>query len=168
MIIGTCVLSTPFAGCRQLRKSTPELQGIGCNIPVCYYWHFALNAGTETAVVIHVFSFPLAVQESGEWCVKYAESDSFFIWLIFVQPSFWLRINNIWPAQWPRGLRHGFAAARLLGPRVRISPGAWMLYVFAGTTLCHEPITRPGVSYRVCVIVCDHMQQKASTPSVVK
>jgi hypothetical protein len=29
-------------------------------------------------------------------------------------------------AQWPRGLRRGFAAARLLGLRVRIPPGAWM------------------------------------------
>ena len=28
--------------------------------------------------------------------------------------------------RWPRGLRRGYAAARLLGLRVRIPPGAWM------------------------------------------
>ena len=29
--------------------------------------------------------------------------------------------------QWPNGLRRGSAAARLLGLRVRIPPGAWIL-----------------------------------------
>jgi hypothetical protein len=32
----------------------------------------------------------------------------------------------IYPSRWPRGLRHGSAAARLLGLLVRISQGAWM------------------------------------------
>jgi len=31
-------------------------------------------------------------------------------------------------SRWPRGLRHGSTAARLLGLRVRFPPGAWTLF----------------------------------------
>jgi hypothetical protein len=55
---------------------------------------------------------------------------------------------------WPRGLRRGCAAARLLGLWVRIPPGAWMSLcreccVLSSRGLCDELITRPtdcGVS----------------------
>ena len=45
-------------------------------------------------------------------------------------------------SQWPRGLRRGSAAARLLGLRVRIPPGAWMCVCFeccvlSGRGLCY-------------------------------
>jgi hypothetical protein len=59
--------------------------------------------------------------------------------------------------QWPRRLRRGSAAQRLLGSWVRISPGAWMFvscesYVLSGRGLCDRPIPRPEESYRVwCV-----------------
>ena len=51
-------------------------------------------------------------------------------------------------------LRRGFAAARLLGLRVRIPPGAWMLVsceccVFSSRGLCDGLITRPEMSYRL-------------------
>jgi hypothetical protein len=51
-------------------------------------------------------------------------------------------------------LRHGLSAARLLGLRVRIPPGAWMFVcceycVLSGRGLCLEPITRPEESYRL-------------------
>ena len=58
---------------------------------------------------------------------------------------------------WPRPLRRGFAAARLLGLRVRVPPGAWMSVcceccVLSGRGLCVVLITRPEESYRVwCV-----------------
>ena len=57
-------------------------------------------------------------------------------------------------AQWPRGLRRGSAAARLLGLRVRIPPGAWMFVcceccVLSGRGLCDELITRPEQFYRL-------------------
>ena len=60
-------------------------------------------------------------------------------------------------SQWPRGLRRGSVAARLLGLRVRIPPGAWMSDV---SVVCrglrYEMITRPEESYRLwCVVVCD-------------
>ena len=34
--------------------------------------------------------------------------------------------NHLCQSRWPRGLRRGFAAARLLGLRVLIPLGAWM------------------------------------------
>ena len=66
-------------------------------------------------------------------------------------------------SQWPSGLRRGFADDRLLGMRVRISPGAWMFVcceccVFLGRGLCDGLITRPEESYRLCcVLVCDRV-----------
>ena len=64
-------------------------------------------------------------------------------------------------SQWPRGLRRGSAAARLLRSWVRIPPWAWMFVcceccVLSGRGLCDELITRPEESYRLwCVVVCD-------------
>jgi len=64
-------------------------------------------------------------------------------------------------SQWPRGLRHTSAAARLLRLWVRIPPGPWMsVYcdccVLSGRGLCDELITRLQRSYRLwCVVVCD-------------
>ena len=63
-------------------------------------------------------------------------------------------------SRWPRGLRRGSAAARLLGLRVRISPVAWTSVcceccVLSGRGLCDELITRPEESYRLWCVVCD-------------
>jgi hypothetical protein len=64
-------------------------------------------------------------------------------------------------SQWPRGLRRGSAAIRLLRPWVRIPPGAWMFFcweccVLSGRGLCDELITRPEKSYQMWrVVVCD-------------
>jgi len=55
-----------------------------------------------------------------------------FIYLLLV---YWMTPSVDWitwsriiisRARWPRGLRRGSAAARLLGLRVRITPGTWM------------------------------------------
>jgi hypothetical protein len=66
-------------------------------------------------------------------------------------------------SQWPRGLKRGSTAARLLGSWVWIPPGAWMSVcceccVLSGRCLCDGLITRPEESYRLwCVSnVCDH------------
>jgi hypothetical protein len=62
-------------------------------------------------------------------------------------------------SQWPRGLRRGSAAARLLGLWVRIPQRAWMSVcceccVLLGRGLCNGLVTRPEESYRVwCVWV---------------
>jgi hypothetical protein len=50
----------------------------------------------------------------------------------------------------------GFAPVRLLGLRLRIPSGAWVLFlccVLSGRGLCNSPIPRPGETYRVCVCV---------------
>jgi len=58
-------------------------------------------------------------------------------------------------SQWPRGLRHGSAAARLLEWWLRIPPGVWMSVgceccMLSGTGLWDRPIPRIEESYRVC------------------
>ena len=64
-------------------------------------------------------------------------------------------------SQWPRGLLHRSAAARLLRSWVRIPPVAWMFVcceccMLSGSGLCDELITRPEESHRQwCVVVCD-------------
>jgi len=63
--------------------------------------------------------------------------------------------------QWPRGLRRGYLAARLLGLWVRIPPGHGYLSVscefcvFSRRGLCDGLITGPQESYRVRGCVCD-------------
>jgi hypothetical protein len=62
-------------------------------------------------------------------------------------------------SQWPRGLRRGSAAARLLGLWVRIPPVTWMSVsckccVLSGRGLCDGLVPRPEESYRLwCVWV---------------
>jgi hypothetical protein len=64
-------------------------------------------------------------------------------------------------SQWPRGLRRGSMAVRLLQLRVWILLGAWMsvsceFCVLSGTGLCDGPIPHPEESYQLwCVSVCD-------------
>jgi len=60
-------------------------------------------------------------------------------------------------SRWPRDLRSGSAAARLLGLRVRIPPGSWMSVsceyrVFAVRSLWVGLITRPEESYQLCCV----------------
>ena len=62
-------------------------------------------------------------------------------------------------SQWPRGLRRGSTAARLLGLWVRIPPWAWMFVcveccVLSGKGLCDWLITRPEKSCRLCASLC--------------
>ena len=78
-------------------------------------------------------------------------------------------------SQWPRGQRHGSAAARLLGLWVRISPRAWMCVsceccVFLGRGLFDGSKPFPEESYGVymcvCVTDCDQVQPQSSTPAM--
>jgi len=61
-------------------------------------------------------------------------------------------------SRWPRGLRPGFAAARLMGLRVRIPLRAQVSVScecceLTGRGLCDGPIFCPKKSCRVCVCV---------------
>ena len=63
-------------------------------------------------------------------------------------------------SQWPRGLRRGSDAARLLRLWVRIPPGTLMFVcceccVLSGRGLCDELITRPEKSWLWYVVVGD-------------
>ena len=61
-------------------------------------------------------------------------------------------------SQWPRGLRRGSKAARLLKLLVRIPLRAWIFVccVWSGGGLWDELITPAEESYRLCcVVVCD-------------
>jgi hypothetical protein len=76
---------------------------------------------------------------------------------------YWIFKSNmiLYRSQWPRGVRHGSAASRLLRSWVRIAPGAWMSVccdcrVLSGRGLCDELITLPEESYRLWWVVCDH------------
>ena len=63
--------------------------------------------------------------------------------------------------RWPRGLRRGSAAARLLRLWVRVPPGAWIYVscecsVLSGRCRWDELITRAEDPYWLwCVVVCD-------------
>ena len=48
--------------------------------------------------------------------------------VMFQTLPWWIQVCKLleWRFQWPRGVRSGSAAARLLGLWVRIPPGAWM------------------------------------------
>jgi hypothetical protein len=60
-------------------------------------------------------------------------------------------------SQWPRSLRRGTSAARLLGLWVRIPPGSWRSVcceccVLSGRGLCVGLITLPEESYKVWLV----------------
>ena len=90
------------------------------------------------------------------WTYKY--QCLLLILLIYIQDLQLFQVRS----QWPRSLRRGSAAARLLRLWVRIPPGAWMCCllceccVLLGKGLCDELITRPEEFYRLrYVVVCD-------------
>ena len=54
-----------------------------------------------------------------------------------------------------RGVKRRFAAARVLGLRVRMPPETWMsvscvFYVLSGTDFCDGLFSHPEESYRAC------------------
>jgi hypothetical protein len=93
-------------------------------------------------------SFELLYELLANYCFEYCVSDK-FIW------GHYLLILRQF--QWPRCLKHDSAAARLLGLRVRISPGARLSVfcdccVLSGRVLCVGLITRPEETYRVWLV----------------
>jgi hypothetical protein len=78
--------------------------------------------------------------------------------------NFYERISKTGQSQWPRGLRHRSAAARLLGSQVRIPArgmGGCLLCLYivlscVGRGLCNRLIARPEESFCVSNCMCDH------------
>jgi hypothetical protein len=63
------------------------------------------------------------------WSLKYVPSRFQFCCLLAHHLKiikFFVYESHAFRSRWPRGLRRGSAAARLLGLRVRIPPGAWI------------------------------------------
>jgi hypothetical protein len=90
---------------------------------------------------------------------RYRQVSTTLTVLITLKESIYFRVTlyNNSRSQWPRFLRRGSAAARLLGLWVRIPPGAWMFFcceccVLSGRGLCVGLITRPEESYRLWCI----------------
>jgi hypothetical protein len=99
-------------------------------------------------------------------CVSYASRHE------VTSDSCQIKITTLYlEPEWPRGLRRGSAATRLLGLWVPIPPGAWMSVsceccVLSGRGLCVGLITRPEESYRLCVclVVWDLETSTTSRP----
>jgi hypothetical protein len=58
---------------------------------------------------------------------------------------YWALYTNIADPQWPRGLRRRCAAARLLGSRFRIPPGAWIFF-YCECLCCQVEVSAKGRS----------------------
>jgi hypothetical protein len=112
------------------------------------HWHLTTNRGNTDVVkkqVAYVITTVLSVflTRNSQSCLR---------------PIVLVMCSNR-PSQWSRGLSRGSSAARLLGLRVRVPPGAWIYVccecsVLSGRGICDELITRPEESYRVwCVWV---------------
>ena len=84
-----------------------------------------------------------------------SEHDLFSIGRCLLDVSFVTSLtSNYGRSRWPRGLRRGSAAARVLGLWVRIPAEACMSVclercVLSGRGLCDGPTSRPEDSYRV-------------------
>ena len=87
-----------------------------------------------------------------------------------LQPILYFYYFYLGQSHWPRGLRCGSAAARLVGLLFRTQPGAWISVccdccVLSGRGFCNEPITYPEESYRAWwVVVCDLETSWMRTP----
>jgi hypothetical protein len=95
----------------------------------------------------------LCVLDTPRMFIQFNPLGSHFLLLFKVLCTFKIQRRS----QWPRGLRRGSAAIRLLALRVRIPLGAWVSVsceccVLSGRGLCVGLITRPEESYRMwCV-----------------
>jgi hypothetical protein len=106
---------------------------------------FALPHGT-TWLPLDVFSWNLILDYFSMIC----RENSFYKYMTRITSA----LHEDRRSKWPRGLRRGFAAASLLGLRVRIPPTTWKsvsceCYELSGRCLCFGLITRPEESYRV-------------------
>jgi hypothetical protein len=129
------------------------------------YLHNKFNASSFSGLL---FMTPCNSRDSipTAFILLYSEKKMLKEFAYFSKPQYYkpfkaleLGVTTVPSSQWPRRLRRRSAAARLLGLRVRIPPGAWMSVcceccVLSGRGLCVGLITNPEESYRVwCVWV---------------
>jgi hypothetical protein len=120
------------------------------NVQVCRYLaikNLNLKASLYKIYGVQSITKPNFVQQVLQTCRCYSV-------IFLTHPK-----NSVCWSRWPRGQRRGFAAARLLGLQVRISPVvrisvACDCCVLSGRGLCFGLITRPEESYLLwCVWV---------------
>jgi hypothetical protein len=118
-----------------LGNLTPFIIVLSCMFSHIYLEFYRQTQRKPGVVVYIIFSSSLICGVPLQWYI-----------------DFTLPVSIKCRSHWPRGLRHGSAAARLLGLRVRIPPEAWMpvpceWYVFSSRGVCDGLITRPEESY---------------------
>ena len=112
------------------------------------------NKGYQSISWVHVFRISHSNLPNSVSFMKVRE----YLYYVCYAHVYYFYID-IRRSQWPRGLRRGSAAARLLGLRVWIPPGTWMSVccescVLSCRVLCIGLITHPEESYQVwCVWV---------------
>ena len=132
-------------GILRLKQRTVLLPVVDCMQP---------NRVAQVLTLLGCISVVLGPKMS--WETSY--NDCFVIFLIpftaGLVPVFVKDVLFISRSQWPRGLRRGSVAARLLGLCVRIALLSWKsIYceccVLSDRGFCDKLITHPGESYRV-------------------
>jgi hypothetical protein len=129
--------------------TAPELL---CHVHLCWNSCEALNY-----VLCTVTTNVLARLQIPSHIVRPVVQHGFYVINKCCQRLFF-RMFTLCRSQWPRGLRRGSAAARLLGLRVRIPSKSWLSLsyeccVSSGGNQCKGPIISPEESCRVCVCV---------------
>jgi hypothetical protein len=127
--------------CSSLQEYRSTVQHTGNHIK-------SLSDKCTHCIICYLLQFILKIVQHVSNYVSSSSGTQFFI-----TPAIDVKCRS----QCPRGLRRGSTAARLLGLRVRIPPGAWMSVcceccVLSGRGLCDGLVPSPDESYRVwCV-----------------
>jgi hypothetical protein len=127
----------------------PKASALTPRPPKPHRWYFQTQSYITLTLINSVSHYILVSFQSwcrAPWIWRDAGTCSSDI-RIFVH----IKVALCW-SQWPRGLRRGSAAARLLRFWVRIPPGCMDVCLLSGRGLCDELITRQEESYRVCCV----------------
>jgi len=124
--------------------------------PETSYYYFVITPRQNPKELQHLFLHGENLRSQGHSLFFYSNLLCSGIILQLPLSFIYLRHSKS-RSQWSRCLRRGSAAARLLGLRFRIPPGARMSVscdccIFSGRGSCDRSITRPEESYRLwCV-----------------
>jgi hypothetical protein len=150
MLLQLALRHVALSGCF-MYCGTSRLASSGLNVIVDRSWWSSSSTPDDKVAPYMTLNFSIM---SVEWWYKIFSLITRG-WNIILKLIFWSRYR------WPRGLRRGPAAVRMLGLRVRIPPGAWMS---VSCECCQrslqraDPLSR-GVVWSVCVSECDQGHQ---------
>jgi hypothetical protein len=141
---------------------------IRCQQPVCVHVFLILDKCIapvtlniwffREARLSRVVSFPKTnITPHKTWILTHTAVRTSNLLLHCFQFGYW----NQCQSQWPRGLRRGSTAARLVGLRFGIPPGAWMCLSLVIVVCCQVEVSASGWSLiqriptECCVSECD-------------